>query len=696
MAEPDTTSYLRMNHVLATGIYGEYNTLGNNGTPRLNRIFIDRKYNKEFPFLNGYSQVLTPPEEFHFTNTYSPITNLDYNECGNKIDGEDHLKATFAVNANKQLGFGFKLDYLYARGYYANQNTAHFCSTLWGSYLGDRYQAHLLLSTNHQKQTENGGILNDNYIKHPETEPQAFSESEIPTVLQRNWNINNNHHIFFNQRYSIGFNRRVPMTEKEIEAKKFALAAAKEKEEKEAKRKAEEEGYVESSRKSDDAPKEIAGRPDDSKVAGDEPALEKKQGSDRISMTAAQAKDSVAAETKKKEEDDFMKNEYVPVTSFFHTAQVDIYRRTYRAYDSPAGYYADDYFEWASDSIEDVNHTTYIRNNLGIALLEGFNKWAKAGINIYGAHEFRHIGLPLVNRTLEAYTENNLLLGAEISKRQGKTLHFGAQAEICPIGSDNGDFTLQGKADINIPLFGDTLCIDGKASFSTLNPDAVYYLYKSRHFQWDNDFSKETKLQIEGNLTFSKTNTRLRIAIDNIDNYTYFGTSYELKDLMHIGTTITPRQAPNAIRLLMAQLFQNLSFGIWHWDNIITYQTTSDNERLPLPKLNVYSNMYLRFKIARVLHTDFGADVRYFTEYNAPEYCPALQTFAVQENENVRTAVGNYPVVNLYMNFQLKSCRFFLMMSHVNCSNKGNYFFTPHHPLNSRVLRFGLNWNFFN
>ena len=115
-AVPDTMSYLRMNHLFASGIYGEYNTLGNNGTPRLLRIFTDRKRGSEFIFTNGYSQTMTEPGQFLFTNTYSPITNLDFNQCGNHTNGEDHLKATFAVNASRQLGFGFKFDYLYARG----------------------------------------------------------------------------------------------------------------------------------------------------------------------------------------------------------------------------------------------------------------------------------------------------------------------------------------------------------------------------------------------------------------------------------------------------------------------------------------------------------------------------------------------------------------------------------------------------
>ena len=115
-----------------------------------------------------------------------------------------------------------------------------------------------------------------------------------------------------------------------------------------------------------------------------------------------------------------------------------------------------------------------------------------------------------------------------------------------------------------------------------------------------------------------------------------------------------------------------------------------------MPDLNIYTNLFLRFKIARVLKCDLGADARYFTKYQAPDYNPAIGQFVVQENE-VPVEVGNYPVVNVYANFHLQHTRFFVMMSHVNAgSGKRNYFFTPHYPLNERILRFGLSWNFFN
>ena len=140
---------------------------------------------------------------------------------------------------------------------------------------------------------------------------------------------------------------------------------------------------------------------------------------------------------------------------------------------------------------------------------------------------------------------------------------------------------------------------------------------------------------------------------------------------------------------------QDLRFGPVNLELVGTYQTSSKEDILPLPKFNLYANLYLRFKIAGVLKTDFGADVRYFTTYHAPDYVPGLGQYAVQENKASRVDIGNYPIVNVYANFHLQHTRFFIMMSHVNSSD-GNYFLTPHYPLNDRILRFGVSWNFFN
>ena len=102
-AVPDTMPHMYMNSIFTTGLRGEYNTLGNLGAPRINRIFIDRDETEQFIFTQPYDYFITPVSKFHFTNTLSPITNISYNTCGNRTNGEDHFKALFGVNAGKRI-----------------------------------------------------------------------------------------------------------------------------------------------------------------------------------------------------------------------------------------------------------------------------------------------------------------------------------------------------------------------------------------------------------------------------------------------------------------------------------------------------------------------------------------------------------------------------------------------------------------
>ena len=700
-ASPDTLSHLFMNTTFTMGRYGEYNSLGNLGAPRIARVFIHRPTDgSQFIFTQPYSFFLVPVERFLFTNTLSPITNLSYYSCGDKTDGEDRFKANFGVNAGKRIGAGFQFDYDYGRGYYQNQSTALFNYTMYASYIGDRYLAHLLFSTNHQKITENGGITNDNYITHPETFNESFSTSEIPTVLQKNWNRNDNQHLFFSHRYNIGFHRKVPMTKEEIEARKFAIAAKKDQQERE-RRKGGGKDNEGSSNKERQEEKSFAGRPDNAKIMGAEPA-KGTAGGERIAVNGKAAADSLLAMQRKEKEDTaWLKNEYVPVTSFIHTLKFDNYRRIYEAHQTPTNYYANSYYNAGrlkGDSIYDETRHYVLKNTVALALLEGFNKWAKSGLKAFLTSELRHSMLPDTQARAQSYNEHNISIGGQLSKTQGKTFHYGVTAETWLVGKDAGQLKIDGTTDLNFRLFGDTVTLAASAFFYRLNPTFYYRHYHSRHFWWDNDaLSKIIHTRLQGILHYKKTRTTLRFAVDELKNYTYLAQSYTINsNFTRTANTVTVEQSGAPINLLTAELNQDVTLGPIHWESIVTWQKSSKEAVLPVPTLNVYTNLYLRFKIARVLKCDLGADLRYFTSYYAPDYSPALGQFTVQASNSL-TKIGNYPIVNVYANFQLKQARFFLMASHVNAgSGRKNYFLTPHYPLNDRVIYFGLSWNFFN
>ncbi len=617
--EVDTLRHQFQNIQLTDGMNGHYNYLGNMGSPRLSRIFFDRKEPSQFLFTDPYDFFLIRTEDFHFINTKSPFTNLSYYSAGNQTDGEDRFRSYFGVNANRRLSFGFTFDYLYGRGMYNDQATSLFNGTLFSSYLGDRYNMNFIFSKNHMKMAENGGIEDDIYITNPEDLPNTYNPSDIPTILDKTWNRNDNYYLFLTQRYNLGFHKEPIDTAQH---------------------------YM----------------------------------------------------------------DFVPVTSFIHTLKIQNYKRKYIAYDTPDNYYLHNYLP--GDSTLDITRNSSIKNTFAIALHEGFNKWAKAGLTGFVSYEIRKFELPdtvesSASQFTKKYTENILSVGGELSKRMGNTLHYTIKGETALTGEDAGQFDIDGKVDLNFRLFKDTIQLAAHAFTKRITPSFYFRHYHSQHFWWNNDdLAKELRSRIEGEFTSKKWKTNLRVGVENIKNYTYFANaSVPYTPVDDNGTpqetiyknNVAVRQCSDNIQVLSAILKQDFKFGILHLDNEIAYQKSSNEDVLPLPKLSLYHNLYLDFKLAKkVLSVELGADVRYFTKYYAPDYSPAMGQFYVQNPDN-RIEIGNYPIVNVYANLHLKHTRIYVMLSHVNeGTGKSNYFLVPHYPINPMVFKWGISWNFFN
>ena len=643
-AEIDTMSYQFQNANLTEGITGRYNTLGNMGSPRLSRLFMARPVMSDFIFADPFDFFIRQPGEFHFTNTLSPITNVTYDECGDKTDGEDRIKALFAVNAGKAIGLGFKIDYLYGRGYYANQSTSEFNGTLYGSYIGEKYKAHLYLSSNHLKVGENGGIENDKYITDPESLPNKYSSTDIPTVLSKAWNRVYASTLFFTHRYSLGFYRTK-----------------------------DKDGNV-------------------VKNANDTIALD--------SLTLSRL-DSVQVDSLQRlvEERQHYTKEFVPVTSLNHSLRIDDYTRKYINNSIREGYYLDQFYD--GDSVKDQTKHLNVSNTLSLQLHEGFNRWAQAGISIFGQHELMHYKLPMTRFTSKSYNENRLTVGAKLQRTQGNILHYSIVGSTSSTGSNYGQFNADGNVELMLPLKKDTIQFILHANIRRDLPSFYYRHYHSQHAWWDNtNMENEFRTRIEGELSYNRTRTRLRVSVENVKNYTYFATTQQLysetgSDIFY-SNGVSVKQNTGNIQVLEAMLNQDFRLGILNWENELAYSTSSNKDVLPLPSFSAYSNLYLHFKIARVLSVRFGGDVKFFTKYYAPTYSPIIGQYAIQD-KNYRTEIGAYPIVDVYANMHLKHTRFYIMATHVNkSSNGGKYFLVPHYPINPMTIKFGISWNFFN
>lgn len=618
----DTASLNFQNTNLVEGMTGHYNYLGNLGSPRLSRLFFERRNDEPTMFLEPFSSFYFRPEEAKFTNSNVPYTNLTYYKAGNKVNGEERFKSYFSVNANKRLAFGFNVDYLYGRGYYLNQSTAYFNGGLFASYIGDKYQMHAVYNNFHLKMNENGGITDDRYITHPEEMEDPGGTSYIPVNLEQTSNRNHDFYVYLTHRYRLGFNREVTKIE--------------ETKDKVARRKAE--------------------------------------------------RDSTAIPM-----DTIIVEEFVPVTSFIHTLKVERSNHRFRSGSEPTGenaIYDNTYFQEGMSN--DSTLAISVKNVLGVSLLEGFNKYAKAGLTAYLSHKFSRYTLMNMNVDVNAprpveYTEHEVFVGGELAKRQGTLLHYNVNGEVGLAGKAIGQFRVNGDLDLNFRLWKDTVNFYARGYVSNTLPSFYMRHYHSNHYTWDNDnMSKEFRTRVEGELNIDRWGTNLRAGVENIKNYTYFGQQ------------ALPEQYSGNVQVLSAILKQNFKAGIFHLDNEIAWQKSSNSTVLPLPDFSLYHNFYLLAKLAKkILTVQLGANLTYFTSYHAPAYQPAIQQFHLQPVDD-QVKIGGYPIISAYANLHLKRTRLFVMMYHLNAgTGNANSFLVPHYPLNQRLLKIGVSWNFY-
>ncbi|MGL5937353.1 MAG: putative porin [Phocaeicola sp.] len=605
------------------GYTGQYNHLGNLGSPRLSRIYFDRREVSQFMFTDNYDFALLRPQDIIFTNTLSPFTNLSYYTAGSGRYAEERFKSYFAVNANKKLGFGFYADYIYGRGQYSNQSTALFNGGIFSSYRGDRYQMHAVFNTDNLKMAENGGIADDRYITDPvgiANGGREYETYDMPTRLSQIWNHNTSYHGFISHRYNLGFHREV--------------------------------------------------------------------------------KDSTSTDSV------MIVSEFVPVTSFIHTLEIDANQRKYISYNTKQNQEKFLHNYLGNDSI-DITKRTSIKNTFGISLMEGFSKYAKSGLTAFIKHEYREFALVDTIagtrvRQLNKHKENAVSIGGELSKREGTFFHYNVLGEVAILGEDLGQFNVEGKGDLNFKLFGDTVRFETNAFIRNQNPAFYYRKFHSKHHWWENnELSKTLRTRVEGKLIIDKWGTSLRAGVENVSNYTYLAntsivTPSENNLPPSIKYDVTVQQHTGNIQVFSALWQQKVNVWLFHLETELAYQKSSDQTILPLPELSAYANLFLRAKLSKkVLTVELGADVRYFSKYYAPDYLPSMGQFYLQ-NPNDLVQIGGYPIVNVYANLHLKRTRFFLMMSHVN-ANTGNRaaFLAPHYAINPALFKIGLSWNFF-
>lgn len=401
--------------------------------------------------------------------------------------------------------------------------------------------------------------------------------------------------------------------------------------------------------------------------------------------------------------DTTVKREFIAHTRLIYSLKYSHDRHAFRNFRPSEGekFWENTYLN--PDKTSDVTSLNSVSNTIGISMIEGFRNWAKFGLGAYAELDYRKYTLPTgadkeyvwdsswsekltplpadVAGTSPTHSEAILWVGGRLEKTRGSILRYDADARFGLSGDYAGDMKLDGGITTRIPLFRDTLGIRAEATFRNSTPSWLLKHYVSNHFAWNNDFGRTRSLRIGGRAEFPKTMTSLSAAFENMRGMIYFN------DLS------LPAQSNSPITVFSLSLRQRLRLGILNWDNRITYQESSNQESLPLPKLTVYSNLYIEFKAFNVLNLQIGADCDYYTQYCGLAYQPAIMAFHTQQYQNI----GNYAFCNAYINARLYQATFYVMASHVNQGWFGKDCFSlPGYPANPRRIMLGISVDFSN
>lgn len=376
---------------------------------------------------------------------------------------------------------------------------------------------------------------------------------------------------------------------------------------------------------------------------------------------------------------DSVVTDFIPVTSFVHTIKFEGVRRRFVEKNIDTVFYANTYYN--NNHTIDSLHYYSLRNTLAVTLEEKFNRKLKFGLAAYIEHELRRYEIISDSITRHAYYNNHLLAGAIISKNEGRFIKYNAHAKVFLLGTCMGEFEVGGNILGEFRIRKDTVQIHAGAYFSNYSADNLVLEYYSNHFQWKNKFRNTLTFKAHGRIELPKRHISAGFNMANITQPIYFGKQ------------ATPQQYDGNVQILAVDLQANLHAWKMHLDTKAVLQISSNADAIPLPLFSFYSSFYYLDKFFHVLTMQAGMSCRYHTAYYAPAYMPATGQFYTQD----QTRIGNYPEMNVFLNFHLKRVRFYLQYANWNSALFGGqrYFAIPDYPLNPGTLQFGFSWTFY-
>jgi hypothetical protein len=353
----------------------------------------------------------------------------------------------------------------------------------------------------------------------------------------------------------------------------------------------------------------------------------------------------------------------------------------------PTGEYFDFYENWYIDPsrTRDSISETKMDNKLFIQIQpwnrEGIVGTLDGGIGFTTRkyHMFHPDDYLFVNRPV---SRTDTYLYGNVQGKLRRYLDWGAGVDYHFAGYRAQDIRLEARLQMSAYIRRRPVTLTLHGFIDDRTPDFWTENYRSNHFVWQNDFSKETETRLEA---------RLDIPSIGLEAGLYNSLT---GDPIYYGPDALPVQHNGTVNVTGIYVQKNFRAGIFRFNHRALYQTSTDAAVAPVPEVSAYASWFVDFEAVHdVLRMQVGVDGWYNTEYHAPAYNPATMQFYNQQ----QMKLGNYPFLDAFVSAKWKRLRVLVKFQHVNENLVGTrtYFQVPNYPLNRRMFKLGFSWSYY-
>lgn len=618
--------------------------LGISGSAVQTYDFFKRTNDEGVSFYQPYQVYSFTPSTLPMYNTKTPYTELAYwgTLFADKQNEESDIHLMTTQNITPEFNFMLQYDRNGANGLLENERVDNRTFVAAANYMGKRYLAHGGYIYNKVDRKENGGIIDNFWIKDTVVGPR-----EIAVNLTNAGNLMKKNTLFLDQTYRIPFNF--------IKTKGERQAIRTDK------------AYRDS----------VLATGDSLMIAVMEEELAKRKENRRLA-----ARDTL--------------NKDITTAFIGHSSEYSVYRKVYSDNITSAAErnYYDNYYLNPKTS-HDSLRVMRLENKVFLKL----QPWASDAI-------LSSLDVGLGNRILNYYmfnprsyitkpkntVWNSTWIYAGIGGSYSKYFNWDAEGYYTFLGQEINDVGLKANAELSLyPFRRDRKSpINFNARFETSLDEPEYFEqhYFSNHFRWDNNFNKKSVTKIEGSVDIPRWRLRLEAGYSLLDKNIYYDT---------LGVI---RQNTTPMSVFKAAISKDFTLWKFHFDNRALFQHSSNEDVMPLPTLALNLKWYLELGInkpgtaMKAMNMQIGVNTTYTTKWYAPSYNPAVGQFHNQNTEKY----GDCPYFDVFVNIRWKRACIFVKYLNAGMgwpNDSADYFSAAGYIRPQRAFKFGIYWPFY-